>query len=242
MLVLSRDQGRRVDQLAHERYKIPGIILMENAGANAAAIIHRAYASAGTAFIICGTGNNGGDGCVIARHLHNLGWKARVLVLGDESRMSPDMRANFDIVRAMGLVLGESPTQFIRRGGVGADVPPLHVSSTLSRLADIAPGDIVIDAILGTGFRGQLRDDLAANIEAINAARKRATAAIDIPSGLDCDTGQPGGAAIRADLTITFVAAKPGLLTPHAAPFVGRLEVADIGAPRELIEQIAAGD
>jgi len=209
---LTRDQVRRIDALAVSQYHIPSLILMENAGRSAASIIDLAYGPEGCALIICGPGNNGGDGLVIARHLHNAGWTVRVHVIAAEDRFTPDTKTNFVIVRAMGI-----PT---------------------SSAADPATDEVVVDALLGTGFTGAVRKDTADLIERINAAAKRAVVAVDVPSGLDCDTGVPGGVAVFADLTITFVAAKPGLLQPSAAKWVGNLEVADIGAPRELIEEI----
>jgi NAD(P)H-hydrate epimerase len=99
---------------------------------------------------------------------------------------------------------------------------------------------IVIDALLGTGFHGTVREPLRSLIDDINSRSKRAMIAVDVPSGLDCDTGSPGGAAICADVTITFVAPKIGFSNPAAREFVGRIEVADIGVPRELIDEIVA--
>ena len=166
---LTRNQVRRVDQLAIDRYGMSGLVLMENAGRNAAEIIDRRYGPSGQAFIVCGTGNNGGDGCVIARHLHNAGWSVRLVVIGEESRFTPDMRANFGIVRAMKL-------EALVAGDPGAQ---------MAHLASISPNDVVIDALLGTGFSGSVRSPLADVIQAINDARKRACVAIDVPSGMD---------------------------------------------------------
>jgi len=224
-LMLTREQVRRVDGLAVERYGISGLVLMENAGRNAASIITGEYGPTGRALICCGTGNNGGDGCVIARHLHNAGWSVRLLVTGDEAQMTPDMLANFRIVRCMGLE------------------PRVACDSTelAGALASVRPDDVVIDALLGTGFRGAVRPPTDRLIEGINAAPARALVAIDVPSGLDCDSGEPSNATVRADLTITFVAAKTGFAAAAAAPFVGRVRVADIGAPRELIAEVAGG-
>jgi NAD(P)H-hydrate epimerase len=224
-LTLTRDQIRRVDELAVSRYGMTGLVLMENAGRNAARAIKRAYGPAGSAFICCGPGNNGGDGCVIARHLHNIGWSVRVAVTGEESKMSPDMLANFGIVKAMGL----EPKIAVTTGEQGAAV------------ASIEEDTIVIDALLGTGFAGEVRSPLAELILSLNKVPKEAVVAVDVPSGLDCQTGRASSAVVRADLTITFVARKTGFDAPEAAPYLGRVEVVDIGAPRELIEEIAAG-
>ena len=225
-IILSRDQIRRVDHLAINHYGIPGPVLMENAGRNAAAIIRETYGQSGSAFICCGPGNNGGDGCVIARHLHNAGWSVRIMVTGDESRMSDDMRTNFRIIEAMGLKPQIMPDRETQR----------------EMVEHIQVDDVVIDALFGTGFSGEVRSPTAELMNTINAVAKRAVVAIDIPSGLDCDTGTPANATIRADLTITFVARKTGLTTAAAEPYVGRIEVVDIGVPRGLISEVASSN
>lgn len=223
--VLTRDQIRSVDALAVARYGIPSLLLMENAGRSAAEIIRTVYGSAGRAFVVCGSGNNGGDGCVIARHLHNAGWSVRLLMTCDESHMSADLATNWRITAAM---------QLDRRTAVDA-------AAQEEAVATLTEDEVVIDALLGTGFAGEVRSPAAELIAALDAARKRATVAVDVPSGLDCETGQPSQATIIADLTITFVASKVGFLRPAARPYLGRVMVAEIGAPRELVDQIAGG-
>ncbi len=222
--LLTRDQVRRVDHLAINRYGIAGVVLMENAGRNAAIIIDNIYGPAGMAFVVCGPGNNGGDGFVIARHLHNAGWSVRLTITGHESRMTPDALVNFLIIKAMGLDSTIAPDEDSQR----------VITAT------IGDGDLVIDALLGTGFRGEVRSPTSQLITALNAAAKRATVAIDVPSGLDCDSGTPSSTTIRADLTVTFVAQKAGFTSPSAKPYIGRVEVADIGAPRGLIAEVLA--
>lgn len=222
--ILTRDQIRRVDHLAINKYGISGPVLMENAGRNAAMVIRESYGPTGSAFICCGVGNNGGDGCVIARHLHNVGWSVRVMMTDVPTRMTPDTKANFRIVEAMGLEPTIAPQE----------------DAQLAAVQSLKPDDVVVDALLGTGFRGEVRSPTAELIGAINAAGKRAVIGIDVPSGLDCDTGEPSNATIRADVTVTFAANKIGLTKPAAAPYVGRVCVADIGAPPELIAEVAA--
>ena len=220
---LTRAQVRRVDQLAIERYGISGPVLMENAGRNAAEVIRRVFGEVGRAVILCGPGNNGGDGCVIARHLHNAGWSVWLMVTADESRMTPDTLGNFRIIQAMQLNPVIAP----------------DVESQQTFIRSIQGDEIVVDALLGTGFRGEVRSPTDELIEEVNARRTRAVVAIDVPSGLDCDSGQPSNATIRADLTATFVASKVGFANEAAASYVGRLEVVDIGAPRELVSEVA---
>lgn len=223
-LILTREQIRSVDRLAVDRYGIPGLILMENAGRGAARIILRTFGPTGSAVVLCGTGNNGGDGCVIARHLHNVGWSVRVVVVGGREKLSDDAGVNFRIVEAMEI--------------------PTSVTSDLRSIRETLDGlrgdDVLVDALLGTGFRGEVRSPAAEVIQGINTARKRAVVAVDVPSGLDCQTGGISNAAIRADLTITFVARKVGFDAEGASEFLGRIEITDIGAPRELIAEVAA--
>jgi NAD(P)H-hydrate epimerase len=223
-LVLARDQVRCIDDLAINDYGVPGIVLMENAGRGAAEIIDRDYGPHGSAFIACGTGNNGGDGLVIARHLHNAGWSVRVMIAGDASKLSPDAAINDRIIQAMNI------ERIVAADGAA--------QQDLAK--SILPREVVIDALLGTGFQDRVRSPLAEVIAVLNAAARRALIAVDVPSGLDCDTGEPGGVAVRADLTITFVALKKGFLAEHARPYIGGCKVVDIGVPRELIRRITS--
>ncbi|HNU45911.1 MAG TPA: NAD(P)H-hydrate epimerase [Phycisphaerae bacterium] len=221
--VLTRAQVRRVDELAVTRYRMVGLMLMENAGRNAAEVIDRVYGPRAVAFIACGPGNNGGDGCVIARHLHNRGWDVTLLLAGEPTRLTPDAGVNFGIVEAMNLPRIVAP-----------DGP-----SQRAALTHVRPDHVIVDALLGTGFTGQVRSPTAELINALNATPRRAMVAVDVPSGLDCDTGRPSNATIRADLTITFVALKPGFLASPAPSFVSRVEVADIGIPQALLAEVA---
>jgi len=218
---LTRHQVRLVDQGAVDHFHMSSLLLMENAGRNAAEIIRQTYGDPGQAFIVCGVGNNGGDGCVIARHLANAGWSVRLLIAGDMDRASADMRSNRKTVEAMAL--------------------PLTIASTAENLEatvkNLRADEIVVDALLGTGFQGEVRPPLDTLIRALNKTPKRACVAVDLPSGLDCDTGKPSNATIRADLTVTFVADKIGFASPEARPYLGRVVVADIGVPMAAIQE-----
>ena len=222
-VVLTRAQVRRVDRIAMDEYGISGLVLMENAGRNAASIILNELGPrrstggdgpAGRVLIFCGTGNNGGDGFVIARHLANANVDLAVALAGAVDRLSPDAAANHRICQAMGISIKDA------------------------RSVEIRPYDLIVDALLGTGFSGQVRQPLAGVIETINAAPKAGVVAIDVPSGLDCDTGVPSNACVVADLTITFVAGKAGFSTDQAQQYVGRVQVADIGAPKAIVERV----
>jgi len=153
--------------------------------------------------------------------------------------MTPDASANFRIMEAMGLAPHVSATT--RESWGEKLLQTAERTTQQAATSSITSEVIVVDALLGTGFSGEVRSPLAELIHAINSASKRAVVAVDLPSGLDCDTGTPGRATIRADLTITFVARKRGFDSKVAIPYLGRVEVADIGAPRELIAEIATG-
>ncbi len=224
-IVLTRAQVREVDRRAIEEYGIPGIVLMENAGRNAADAIRRRLRGRGRVAIVCGRGNNGGDGFVIARHLANAGIEVELFLACDPERLSGDAATNHEIVRRMSL-----PGH------------PFDTADRIESLADrLAAAEVIVDAILGTGFSGDVRAPLDHAIDAVNTSHIKTIVAIDVPSGLDCDTGRPSNATIRAGATITFVARKPGFDAPGASDFTGEVHVVDIGAPATLVRQVAAG-
>jgi len=224
--VLTREQVRRVDALAIERYGMSGLVLMENAGRGVVdallAFDPSLRDSASPVVILCGKGNNAGDGFVIARHLEIRGVAVRVLLLAPPDKLAGDAKTNFVILQH-------------------ADVPIIDVSSgplepQLTQHAAGAPW--LVDALLGTGATGEPREPFATAIRWMNAQPARRLA-VDLPSGLNCDTGCPAAATVQADLTTTFVAAKPGFLVPQAKPYVGELRVIDIGVPPRLVREAA---
>lgn len=214
--ILDRESVRAVDRAAVEEYGIPGIVLMENAARGLAdqalRMLPEAPTSRPTALIVCGSGNNGGDGYALGRHLHNVSVNV-ILVQLVEPRAGTDAAINRGICLKMGV---------------------REVS--LDDLGSHADADLIVDAILGTGLDRPVRGPAAQAIEWINSA-SRPVLAVDVPSGLDCDTGEPLGTAVRADCTVTFVARKPGLITAAAKEYVGKVVVADIGAPIELVQR-----
>lgn len=217
-IVLTRQQVREVDRRAIEQYGIPGIVLMENAARNAARIILETVQSPRRIAIVCGRGNNGGDGFAIARHLANQRLTTELFLACDPDGLTGDAATNHRIVANMGLKCHRFDTD----ERIDAARPALDAA------------DLIIDALLGTGFSGQVRSPLDRVIRAINEAPASSVIAIDVPSGLDCDTGRPSNATVRARLTVTFVARKAGFDVPGAAEYVGRVHVADIGAPHSL--------
>jgi len=215
----TRDEIRAFDRYAIEDLGVPGIALMENAGrqvADAARAMIRGRARP-RVVILAGRGNNGGDGYVAARHLAIDGVRAEVVLIGPRAGVQGDAAINLAILEQMGLAVRV------------LDGPGEEVLAAVRPL--VAAADLVIDGLLGTGATGQVREPLAGVIEAVNAAG-RPVLAIDIPSGLDADTGRPlGTAAIRATRTVTMAALKKGFAEPGAAGYTGEVILADIGVP-----------
>ena len=218
---LTREQSRLVDRLAVEEYGFSGLVLMENAGRGTADVLCRLGID-GPVVVCCGKGNNAGDGFVIARHLELRGHSVRVLLWADPEELAGDAAANFHI-----LAKTDVPIEVF---GAADD------SGRLSKSLDGAAW--IVDALLGTGALGEPRPPLDEVIEQLNATAAPKLA-VDLPSGLDCDTGSPAKHTIRAAETCTFLAAKPGFFKPEAKPHVGRLHVCDIGVPRKLIDRVA---
>lgn len=220
MTSLTREQVRAVDQRAMDEFHLPGVVLMENAGRGCAELL-RELGVAGPVVICCGKGNNGGDGYVIARHLENAGVDVSVLVFAAAVEIGGDAGVNLAVLQAAG-----TPVQFL------SQPPP---ADEMERLFHDA--DWIVDALLGTGTRGTVRDPFRTVIDAINRAGAKVLA-VDLPSGLDCDTGLSLGPCVRAAHTATFVAAKRGFENPSAHEFTGEVRVVGIGVPRRLLTSI----
>jgi len=215
-VVMTREQVRAVDAWAINTLGIPGVVLMENAGRGCAELIEEKLkdVAAPKVCIFCGTGNNGGDGYVIARQLSNSGFEVTVVVCGDRCKIKGDAKINLDILERMGQPIESlNPAQ----------------GDTAAQVADFAAGaDMLVDSLFGTGLSGQIRGDYRRLIESLNAC-ECPILAVDIPSGLDCDTGRPLGTAIEASWTVTFVAVKKGFTFAQAARYTGEVFVASIG-------------
>ena len=212
---MTRSQVRAVDRWAIEVLGLPGVALMENAGRGAADAAQTLIADTTRprVAVLAGAGNNGGDGFVLARHLRLRGIVADTFLLAPREKIAGDARINLDVLENLA-----GPTT----DGRGRSV---------TELVELwRPYDLLIDALGGTGITGQLRGDLAAAVSAANATGNPVLA-IDLPTGLDCDTGRVGDPAIRAAKTVTFVARKLGFDAPGAAEFTGQVVVADIGVP-----------
>jgi NAD(P)H-hydrate epimerase len=210
-----------VDAIAIRDFGMSGLVLMENAGRGCAERLLR-HGINGRVLICCGAGNNGGDGFVIARHLANAGIDVRVLMSADPSNLSPDAHANYGI-----LAKTRAPIEHL--AGVSPEI-------LRDRFAAAEGGPIawIVDALLGTGATGPIRAPLDAWIRLINASAAKKLA-IDIPSGLDCDSGQPGDPCIEATETCTFVSLKPCFLIEPGKVLAGKVSVIDIGVPKEIL-------
>ena len=220
-MILNRSQCRQVDRLAVDEYAMTGLVLMENAGRGLADTLC-GLGIDGPVVICCGRGNNGGDGFVLARHLDVRGFRVKVLLWAEPDELTGDAAANYEIIRRAGIACHTL--------GSNAETPRLEREAKDAAWA--------VDALLGTGGRGNPRPPLDAVIETLNSLDVPILA-VDVPSGLDCDTGEAGWPTIRAAHTCTFVAAKPGFLVDDAQRYTGTLHVLDIGVPRKLLERIA---
>jgi len=229
---LSRAELALLDRLATEEYGLPVAVLMENAGRGAAdlalAMLDARKDRARSVAVLAGPGNNGGDACVLARHLANAGVGVVVLATSAPAELDGAAASMRTAVERMGIeVLDASTERDLERAR-----PALESAA------------VIVDGLLGTGFRGEMRPKIARIVEAANAcreSRERNAArilALDLPSGLDADSGRPANPAIRADVTATFAAWKTGFDAPEARAHLGRVELVGIGAPAELVESI----
>jgi NAD(P)H-hydrate epimerase len=217
---LSRDEVRSIEARAAAECAVPTLILMENAGRGAAALLRERFTGT-SVVVLCGPGNNGGDGGVVARHLDLWGFSVRVVWCADPARLKGDALAQWTILDHSGI------DQSCWRGDNDLD-------------GRLSGADVIVDGLLGTGLTRPVEGPLLAAIEAVNRSGTPVLA-LDLPSGLDADLGVPLGAAVRARVTASFVAPKLGFLAPGADAYTGAVVVVDIGAPRRLLEPFRAG-
>jgi NAD(P)H-hydrate epimerase len=216
MKVVTAQQMREIDRITIEDYGIPSLVLMERAGL---AVAKRAkdLCPNKKILILCGSGNNGGDGIVAARNLHNWGLNVNVVILSDENSLSPDCHKQYEIAKKMGLSM-----KF----------------STEIKERDIHGAGFIVDAIFGTGLNREVENKVAKVIRLINNYREMNrffVLSVDIPSGISSDTGAILEEAIKADFTVTFGLPKIGHFLYPGADYTGRLFIEDIGFPLELL-------
>lgn len=243
MRILSGDEMREMDRRTSEEFGVSTLLLMENAGRAVAQCVHEMLTGEEHATgvpgitwmqaeatgaprdvvapgldvaVVCGAGNNGGDGFVAARYLANWGYRCSVLLTSPPSKFAGDALANYQALQKLGL-------------------PVVDVSDR-DDLPGLQTADLVVDAILGTGIRGEVRGRARSAIEILNETPVPVVA-VDIPSGINADTGHIEGAAVIADVTVTFAAPKLGHVLYPGAEFAGGVAVADIGIPRALMQK-----
>jgi NAD(P)H-hydrate epimerase len=211
--LLNREQCREIDRRAIEEYGMTGLVLMENAGRGCVDVLQRLGID-GRIVILCGKGNNAGDGFVIARHLQVRDYACSVYLTCTPDELRGDAATNYKILSHF-------------------EVP---IVKSLVQVDTIHP-DWIVDALLGTGAVGEPRPPFDAAIDWMNSQSAKKLA-VDVPSGLDCNTGQPATHTVRADHTCTFAAMKIGFVQPSAKPFTGTVHVCDIGVPPRLLADV----
>ena len=220
----TREEMRRLDKLALDKLGLNGLVLMENAGRAVADGVKNTIGSVTgrRIFVLAGKGNNGGDGMVAARHLENEGANVRVFLFGSADELAPDARVNYGILAA-----------------AGSEIVSVKEERDWRRVQLALPfADCLIDALVGTGGQGQLNGSIERAVQLLNSAQ-RPVVSVDIPSGVDADTGAAPGVAAQATRTVTLALPKPGLFLHPGAGFTGELAVADIGIPKQLTSELA---
>jgi ADP-dependent NAD(P)H-hydrate dehydratase / NAD(P)H-hydrate epimerase len=229
MKTLTAEEMKEIDRLSTERANIPSLTLMENAGRGVAEFIRARYPDLAQRHIVvlCGKGNNGGDGFVAARHLLRFGASPDAVLCAAPADVTGDALEN---MKKWQTLAGE-----------------LHVIASQEDwdrvVQSFGPGALIVDALLGTGTRGAIEGPLQMVIHDVNKKRppRSVVVAVDVPSGLIADTGEVAGEAMVADHTVTFTAPKIGMLMRSAGEYVGKLHVWGIGSPLELIEETGKG-
>ncbi|MFQ5835728.1 MAG: NAD(P)H-hydrate dehydratase [bacterium] len=222
MKVVTSQEMQKLDELAIKTIGIPSIVLMENAGIKVVEAIEKEYSPlpGKSVYILCGPGNNGGDGMVVARHLFNRGVIVEVFLLAEKTRIKGDASINLSIAEKLGIG--------VKKVNSAQDLKLLH--------QELNHADIIVDALLGTGSTLPLRGLMRETVSLVNQC-SRCTIAVDLPTGLDADTGEVPGEAIKANLTVTFAYPKRGLYLYPGINYAGKIEVVDIGIPSSLGEE-----
>ncbi|MCS7309466.1 MAG: NAD(P)H-hydrate dehydratase [Armatimonadetes bacterium] len=220
-VLVTAKEMREMDRRTVEEFGIPGLLLMENAGLQ---VVHHAERRFGSwegkrVLVLCGSGNNGGDGMVVARHAARRGARVQVVLVAEPERVKGDALTNLRIVQKLGL--------------------PLHVLRSVDELSMLweRGWHLVVDALLGVGITGEVRGLVGEVIRFLQQHQEVPVVAVDIPSGIDADTGAVCGCAVRASLTVTFGAMKVGLAVYPGAEYAGEVVVADIGIPEQVVAQ-----
>ncbi|HNX29815.1 MAG TPA: NAD(P)H-hydrate dehydratase [Syntrophomonadaceae bacterium] len=221
MKLVKAAEMQDIDRRAASEYGILSLVLMENAGIRTAEMVPEMLGSAAgkKVIILAGRGNNGGDGLVAARHLHNSAAEPVIFLMGKVGQLSPDSKVNYDILQKM-----------------TDRIYPLTEDSQREKLSlELLDADIIIDAIYGIGFKGSLNAFETDIVQLINKT-KAPVIAVDIPSGVEADSGKVNGEAVKAAATVTFALPKPGLILEPGKNHTGKLKIADISIPAALLQ------
>jgi NAD(P)H-hydrate epimerase len=216
---------RSCDQIAIEKFSISGLVLMENASRGVVNAIVSEYGvvRGRNIYVFCGKGNNGGDGFALARHLYNLNANVFVFILSEPEKLTGDARRNFEIIKK------------IRDERTEGEIFEITRIKSITELRKFPRPDLIVDAIFGTGFKGGVRDLFLKVIQWINE-QGVFTVSIDIPSGVNADTGEVTNIAVNADVTATMGLIKRGLILNQGRVKSGKVYVVDIGVPKFIYE------
>lgn len=223
MNIVKADTMRCIDDYCINELKIPEIVLMENAALN---VLKNIDTENNNSFaIVCGFGNNGGDGFALTRQLISINKKAEVFLIGSSHKLSSSCRINYDILKNMGITINE-----------------IDEDSDLNYLLQCLKNcDVTVDALFGTGLKRDISGIFKKVLLAVNDNSKYIVS-IDVPSGLNSDTGQPMGIAVKADCTVTFELLKRGFLEDGAYDFTGKIFTENIGVPDFVLDKFKTGE
>lgn len=217
-LVLSRIEVRAIDAAAVRELGLTGMLLMENAARGVADAIRREFVDVSQITILCGPGNNGGDGLALCRQLAAFNIQANIFVVTGGKQVSDDAAANLNILAAAAITPECSDDS----------------EKAIQAIRALSKKDLIVDCLLGTGVRGPVKAPFLELIEAVNSS-PATVIAVDVPSGLNCDDGSVDGVCVKADRTVTFVGLKRGFLSTAAHGFLGQVTIAHIGLPHRWV-------
>lgn len=216
-------QCQEIEEMSVKAYELTGEVLMEAAGTLASREIDQSFfpeLARGMTAIVCGPGNNGGDGLVVARHLHAAGHRdLTVFILAPEAKRSALFKLQWHRAKAQGLRV-------------------VDLLENFDKASQLKSAELIVDGLFGIGFRGRLEGDYSHLVDIMNSAKK-AVVSLDCPSGLNCDTGRVDGSVVKAAMTLTFGLAKPGFFVGDGPHHVGKLKTLPIGFPYEALRGIA---
>lgn len=221
MFILNKEQMQEADRITISEYGVPSIVLMENAALSVLKVIEEKY-PVNDICILCGKGNNGGDGLAVAKHLFNQGYDVKVFLFSKLNELKGDPKINLSICQKMGITI----------------VPIPNEKTFFKIFPELFDYELIVDALFGTGLEKPLEDFWAKVIECVNSL-SLPILSVDIPSGLNASSGEVLGPVIKADSTVTFGAYKIAHIFPPASNYCGKIHLFEIGIPRELLSNLS---